>query len=171
MSIHTFHGGKVPQSGGRLISIPQSGGRLISSTFGQPKVFLPQAQVGYGIGGVLKPLARTVYTAAKGQLKKLPKYLGKLAKRHGKKAAKQVFAAAVSGQLKKGQRKKTLKRIVASNVQKAQQNIKKDIKKAVLKSVRQPKSKAKKQSVKRKALFLPYRRKPIKKRRKDIFDK
>ena len=96
MSIHTFHGGNFRR---------QSGGRLISSTLGQPKIFLPHAQVGYGIGGVLKPLARTVYTAAKGQLKKIPKYLGKLAKRHGKKAAKQVFAAAVSGQLKKGKRK------------------------------------------------------------------
>ena len=162
MSIHTFQGGNFRR---------QSGGRLISSTLGQPKIFLPRPQMGYGIGGVLKPVARTVYTAAKGQLKKLPKYLGKLAKRHGKTAAKQVYTAAISGQFKKGQRKKTLKRIIASTAQKAQQNIKKDIKKAVLKSVRRPKSKAKKQSVKRKALFLPYRRKPNKKRRKDIFDK
>ena len=49
MSIHTYHGGKFT---------PQSGGRLIPSTLGQPKIFLPNAQVGYGIGGVLKPLAR-----------------------------------------------------------------------------------------------------------------
>ena len=168
MSIQVFHGGVVPQSGK---------GGLISPNLGKHTIFLPRAQVGYGLGGVLKPLARTVYTAAKGQLKKIPKYLGKLAKRHGKKAAKQVVAAAISGQLKKGQRKQTLKRIAASRVQKAQQNIKKDIKKAVLKSVQKPKSKskskpkAKKQSVKRKALFLPYRRKSLKKRRKDIFDK
>ena len=162
MSIHTFQGGNFRR---------QSGGRLISRALEPPTGFLPSPQMGYGIGGVLKPVARTVYTAAKGQLKKLPKYLGKLAKRHGKTAAKQVYTAAISGQFKKGQRKKTLKRIIASTAQKAQQNIKKDIKKAVLKSVRRPKSKAKKQSVKRKALFLPYRRKPIKKRRKDIFDK
>ena len=167
MSIQVFHGGRVPQSGKGLIS----------PNLGQPTIFLPRTQVGYGLGGVLKPLARTVYTAAKGQLKKIPRYLGKLAKRHGKKAAKQVVAAAISGQFKKGQRKQTLKRIAASRVQKAQQNIKKDIKKAVLKSVQKPKSKskskpkAKKQSIKRKALFLPYRRKPLKKRRKDIFDK
>ena len=166
MSIQVFHGGRVPQSGKGLIS----------PNLGKPTIFLPRAQVGYGLGGVLKPLARTVYAAAKGQLKKLPKYLGKLVKKHGKKAAKQVVAAAISGQLKKGQRKQTLKRIAASNVQKAQQNIKKDIKKAVQKSVKKQKSKSKpkskaKKSVKRKALFLPYRRKPLKKRRKDIFDK
>ena len=60
MSIHTFHGGRVPQSGGRLIS----------STLGQPKIFFPHAQVGYGIGGILKPLARTVFSAVKVKLKK-----------------------------------------------------------------------------------------------------
>ena len=161
MSIHTFHGGNFRR---------QSGGRLISSTLGQPKIFLPHAQVGYGIGGVLKPLARTVYTAAKGQLKKIPKYLGKLAKRHGKKAAKQVFAAAVSGQLKKGKRKKAVKRLTASTLQKAKKDIQKDIQKAVFKSVSQPKRKMK-SSRKRKGFSLKYRTRPGKRRRKDIFDK
>ena len=167
MSIQVFHGGVIPQAGKGLIS----------PNLGKPTIFLPRAQVGYGLGGVLKPLARTVFAAAKGQLKKLPKYLGKLVKKHGKKTAKQVVAAAISGQLKKGQRKQTLKRIAATNIHKAQQNIKKDIKKAVQKSVKKQKSKlkskpkAKKTSVKRKALFLPYRRKSLKKRRKDIFDK
>ena len=165
MSIQVFHGGVVPQLGKGLLS----------PNLGKPTIFLPRAQVGYGIGGVLKPLARTVLAAAKGQLKKVPKYLGKLIKKHGKKTAKQVVSAAIAGQFKKGQRKQTLKRIAATNIQKAQQNIKKDIKKAVQRSVKKskskPKSKAKKQSVKRKALFLPYRRKSLKKRRKDIFDK
>ena len=106
-------------------------------------------------------------------------------KKHGKKAAQQLITGVISGKIKKGQRKKAIKRLAVSNLQKAQQNIKKDIKKAVLKSIRPqkpkstpkpkpkatPKSKAKKQSLKRKALFLPYRRKPTKKRRKYIFDK
>ena len=175
MSIHTFHGGKFrPQSGGRLIYRPQSGGTLISRASTPPTPFLPGTQVGYGLGGVLKPLARTVYTAAKGQLKKIPKYLGKLAKRHGKKAAKQVFTAAISGQFKKGQRKKTVKRLVASNLQKVKKDIRKDIQKAVAKSIRQPTRKMptkKKPSHKRKGFSLKYRTKPAKRRRKDIFDK
>ena len=72
MSIHVFHGGGVR---------PQSGGRLISNNLGKPKIFLPNAQVGYGIGGVLKPLARTLLTTLKDQAKKIPRYLGKIAKK------------------------------------------------------------------------------------------
>ena len=72
MSIHTYHGGTFR---------PQSGGRLISSTLGQPKIFLPRAQVGYGIGGVLKPLARTLFTSLRGQAKQIPGYLGRIAKK------------------------------------------------------------------------------------------
>ena len=161
--------------------VPQSGGRLISNNLGRPSIFLPRAQVGYGIGGVLKPLARTLLTTLKSQAKKIPGYLGKIAKKHGKKAAQQLITGVISGKIKKGQRKKAIKRLAVSNLQKAQQNIKKDIKKAVIKSIRpqkpkatpkpKPKAKAKKQPLKRKALFLSYRRKPIKKRRKDIFDK
>ena len=169
MSIHTYRGGTFR---------PQSGGRLISSTLGQPKIFLPQAQVGYGIGGLLKPLAKTVFTAAKGQAKKVPRYLGKLVKRHGKKAAKQaaqqVVAGVLSGKYKKGQRKKAVKRLVAANVQKAKKDIQKDIQKAVVKSISQPKRKmaAKTHSSrKRKGFFLKYRTRPGKRRRKDIFDK
>ena len=78
MSIHTYHGGKfTPQSGGRLIYRPQSGGRLISRALEPPTPFLPSTQVGYGIGSLFKPLARTV----KSQAKKVPRYLGKLVKR------------------------------------------------------------------------------------------
>ena len=177
MSIHVFHGGRVPQSGKGLIS----------PNLGRPSIFLPRAQVGYGLGGVLKPLARTVLTAVKGQVKKIPGYLGKIAKKHGKKAAQQLITGVISGKIKKGQRKKAIKRLAVSNLQKAQQDIKKDIKKAVIKSIRpqkpkttpkakpkakpRAKPKAKRQSLKRKALFLPYRIKPTKKRRKDIFDK
>ena len=71
MSIHVFHGGQVPQAGKGLIP----------NNLGRPSIFLPRAQVGYGIGGVLKPLARTLFTAVKGQVKKNPKYLGKIAKK------------------------------------------------------------------------------------------
>ena len=160
MSIHTFHGGKVPQSGGRLIS----------STLGQPKIFLPQAQVGYGIGGVLKPLARTVYSAVKGQAKKIPGYLGKLAKKHGKKAAQQLVTGVITGKFKKGQRKKAVKRLIASNVKKVKKDIQKDIQKAVTKSIGQPKRKMPaKKKLHKKRLFLKSR--PGKRRRKDIFDK
>ena len=162
MSIHTYHGGTFR---------PQSGGQLISSNKGRPKIFLPNAQVGYGIGGVLKPLARTLLTAVKGQAKKIPGYLGKLAKKHGKKAAQQLITGVISGKLKKGQRKKAVKRIAVSNLQKA----KKDIQKAVIKSISQPKRKMtikkKKPSRKRKGFYLKYRTKPGKRRRKDIFDK
>ena len=163
MSIRTFHGGKFR---------PQSGGRLISNTLGQPKVFLPRTQVGYGIGGVLKPLARTVFSAVKGQAKKIPGYLGKLAKKHGKKAAQQLITGVITGKFKKGQRKKAVKRIAVSNLQKA----KKDIQKAVIKSITQPKrkmpvKKKTKPSRKRKGFYLAYRTKPDKRRRKDIFDK
>ena len=144
MSIHTYHGGAYR---------PQSGGRLISRALGPPTPFLPRPQVGYGIGGVLKPLARTLFTAAKGQAKKIPAYLGKLVKRHGKKAAQQVITGVLAGKFKKGKRKKAVKRIIASNVQKA----KKDIQKAVIKSISQPKRKMtakKKTSHKRKRFFF-----------------
>ena len=125
MSIHVFHGGRVPQSGGRLIS----------NNLGRPSIFLPRAQVGYGIGGVLKPLARTLLTTLKSQAKKIPGYLGKI-------AAQQLITGVISGKIKKGQRKKAIKRLAVSNLQKAQQNIKKDIKKAVIKSIRPQKPKA-----------------------------
>ena len=161
MSIHTFHGGNFRR---------QSGGRLISSTLGQPKIFLPQAQVGYGIGGVLKPLARTVFSAVKGQAKKIPGYLGKIAKKHGKKAAQQLVAGVIAGKFKKGKRKKAVKRLTASTLQKAKKDIQKDIQKAVFKSVSQPKRKMK-SSRKRKGFSLKYRTRPGKRRRKDIFDK
>ena len=161
MSIHTFRGGNFRR---------QSRGRLISSTLGQPKIFLPQAQVGYGIGGVLKPLARTVFSAVKGQAKKIPGYLGKIAKRHGKKAAQQLVAGVIAGKFKKGKRKKAVKRLTASTLQKAKKDIQKDIQKAVFKSVSQPKRKMK-SSRKRKGFSLKYRTRPGKRRRKDIFDK
>ena len=161
MSIHTFHGGNFRR---------QSGGRLISSTLGQPKIFLPHAQVGYGIGGVLKPLARTVFSAVKGQAKKILGYLGKIAKRHGKKAAQQLVAGVIAGKFKKGKRKKAVKRLTASTLQKAKKDIQKDIQKAVFKSVSQPKRKTK-SSRKRKGFSLKYRTRPGKRRRKDIFDK
>ena len=157
MSIHVFHGGQVPQAGKGLIS----------NNLGRPSIFLPRAQVGYGIGGVLKPLARTLLTTLKSQAKKIPGYLGKIAKKHGKKAAQQLITGVISGKIKKGQRKKAIKRLAVSNLQKAQQNIKKDIKKAVLKSIRPqkpkstpkpkpkatPKSKAKKTIIKTKGLI------------------
>ena len=161
MSIHTFHGGKVPQSGGRLIS----------STFGQPKIFLPNAQVGYGIGGILKPLARTVFGAVKGQAKKVPRYLGKIAKRQGKKVAQQVIIGALTGKIKKGKRKRAVKRLATSTLQKAKKDIQKDIQKAVAKTINRPTRKIATKvgsSRKRKGLFLKYR---TKRRRKDIFDK
>ena len=145
---------------------PQSGGRLLSRNMGGPKIFLPNGQVGYGIGGVLKPLARTLLSSLKGQAKKIPGYLGKLAKKHGKKAAQQLITGVIAGKFKKGQRKKAVKRIAVSNLQKA----KKDIQKAVIKSIRQPKRKMK-PSRKRKGFYLSYRTRPGKKRRKDIFDK
>ena len=175
MSIHTYHGGKFrPQSGGRLIYRPQSGGRLISRALEPPTPFLPSTQVGYGIGGVLKPLARTVFKAVKSQAKKIPGYLGKIAKKHGKKAAKQLVTGVIAGKFKKGQRKKAVKRLVASNLQKAKKDIQKDIQKAVIKSISRPKRKMsakKKISHKRKGFSLKYRTKPAKRRRKDIFDK
>ena len=157
MSIHTYRGGTFR---------PQSGGRLLSRNMGGPKIFLPNGQVGYGIGGVLKPLARTLLSSLKGQAKKIPGYLGKLAKKHGKKAAQQLITGVIAGKFKKGQRKKAVKRIAVSNLQKA----KKDIQKAVIKSIRQPKRKMK-PSRKRKGFYLSYRTRPGKKRRKDIFDK
>ena len=166
MSIHTYHGGNFRR---------QSGGRLISSTLGQPKIFLPSAQVGYGIGGVLKPLARTVFSAVKGQAKKIPGYLGKLAKKHGKKAAQQLITGVIAGKFKKGQRKKAVKRLIASNVKKAKKDIQKDIRKAVAKSISQPKrkmsAKKKLKPSRKKRLFLKSRTRPGKRRRKDIFDK
>ena len=107
----------------------------------------------------LNPLARTVLSAIKGQAKKIPGYLGKLAKKHGKKAAQQLITGVIAGKIKKGQRKKAVKRIAASNLQKA-----------VLRSISQPKRKMK-PSRKRKGFSLKYRTKPGKRRRKDIFDK
>ena len=165
MSIHTFHGGNFT---------PQSGGRLISRALQPPTGFLPNAQVGYGIGGVLKPLARTVFKAVKSQAKKIPGYLGKLAKKHGKKAAQQLVTGVIAGKFKKGQRKKAVKRLVASNLQKAKKDIQKDIQKAVAKSISQPKrkmSKKKSRPSHKKRFFLKSRTRPSKKRRKDIFDK
>ena len=156
MSIVVFRGGKYH---------PQSGGRLITNKLGRPNIFLPNSQVGYGFGGVLRPLGRKVLTALKGQVRKIPKYLGRVVKRHGKNAAKQLIAGVLSGKIKKGQRKKAVKRIAVSNLQKAKQ----DIQKAVIKSISPPKQK--KQPRKRKAFYLPYRNKPTKKRRKDICDK
>ena len=92
-------------------------------------------------------------------------------KKHGKKAAQQLITGVISGKIKKGQRKKAIKRLAVSNLQKAKQ----DIKKAVIKSISQSKQrkqpKQKKQPRKRKAFYLPYRNKPAKKRRKDSFDK
>ena len=155
---------------------PQSGGRLLSRNMGGPKIFLPNGQVGYGIGGVLKPLARTLLSSLKGQAKKIPGYLGKLAKKHGKKAAQQLITGVIAGKFKKGQRKKAVKRIAASNLQKAKKDIQKDIQKAVIKSISQPKrkmpsKKKTKPSRKRKGFYLSYRTRPGKRRRKDIFDK
>ena len=165
MSIKVFRGGRVPQSGGRFLP----------SSIGRPNVFFPNNQVGYGIGGVLKPLARTVFAAVKGQAKKLPGYLGKIAKKHGKRAAQQLITGVIAGKFKKGQRKKAVKRIAASNLQKAKKNIQKDIQKAVIKSISRPKrkmtTKKTKPSRKRKGFSLKYRTKPGKRRRKDIFDK
>ena len=90
-------------------------------------------------------------------------------KKHGKKAAQQLITGVIAGKFKKGQRKKAVKRLAASNLQKA----KKDIQKVVIKSISQPKRKmaAKKKtkpSRKRKGFYLKYR---TKRRRKDIFDK
>ena len=160
MSIKVFHGGRVPQSGGRFLS----------NTSGRPNIFFSKGQVGYGIGGVLKPLARTVFAAVKGQAKKIPGYFGKIAKRHGKKAAQQLVAGVIAGKFKKGKRKKAVKRLTASTLQKAKKDIQKDIQKAVFKSVSQPKRKMK-ASRKRKGFSLKYRTRPSKRRRKDIFDK
>ena len=160
MSIKVFHGGKVPQSGGFL---PNA----------RPNIFFSKGQVGYGIGGVLKPLARTVFAAVKGQAKKIPGYFGKIAKRHGKKAAQQLVAGVIAGKFKKGKRKKAVKRLTASTLQKAKKDIQKDIQKAVFKSISQPKRKMK-VSRKRKGFSLKYRTRNIKlgkRRRKDIFDK
>ena len=96
MSIHTYSGGRFrPQSG--------RGGIILS----RPQPFLPNAQVGYGIGGVLKPLARTLFTAVKGQAKKIPGYLGKIAKKHGKKAAQQLITGVIAGKIKKRTKKKS----------------------------------------------------------------
>ena len=163
MSIKVFRGGRVPQSGG-----------ILPNTMGRPKIFFSNGQVGYGIGGVLKPLARTVFAAVKGQAKKIPGYFGKIAKKHGKKAAQQLVAGVIAGKFKKGKRKKAVKRLTASTLQKAKKDIQKDIQRAVFKSVSQPKRRmpAKKQpSRKRKRFFLKYRTPPSKRRRKDIFDK
>ena len=159
MSIKVFHGGKVPQSGG-----------FLPNNIGSRKIFFPHGQVGYGIGGILKPLARTVFTAVKGQAKKIPGYFGKIAKKHGKKAAQQLVAGVIAGKFKKGKRKKGLKRLTASTLQKAKKDIQRDIQKAVIKNVRQPKRKMT-PSRKRKGLTLKYRTRPSKRRRKDIFDK
>ena len=159
MSIKVFRGGRVPQSGG-----------FLPNTMGKPKIFFSNGQVGYGIGGVLKPLARTVFAAVKGQAKKIPGYLGKIAKKHGKKAAQQLVAGVIAGKFKKGKRKKAVKRLTASTLQKAKKDIQKDIQKAVFKSVSQPKRKMK-SSRKRKGFSLKYRTRPGKRRRKDIFDK
>ena len=157
MSIKVFHGGRVPQSGG-----------VLPNTLGRPRVFFPNGQVGYGIGGVLKPLARTVYAAVKRQAKKIPGYVGKLAKKHGKKAAQQLVTGVIAGDFKKGKRKKAVKRLAASTLQKAKKDIQKDIQKAIFKNVRQPKRKMK-PTRKRKGLVLKSR--AHKRRRKDIFDK
>ena len=165
MSIHTFHGGNFRH---------QSGGRLISRALQPPTPFLPNAQVGYGIGGVLKPLARTIFSAVKGQAKKIPGYLGKIAKKHGKKAAQQLVTGVIAGKFKKGQRKKAVKRLVASNLQKAKKDIQKDIRKAVAKSISHPKRKMPKKKSRpshKKRFFLKSRTRPSKRRRKDIFDK
>ena len=159
MSIKVFRGGRVPQSGG-----------VLPNTMGRSKIFFSNGQVGYGIGGVLKPLARTVFAAVKGQAKKIPGYFGKIAKKHGKKAAQQLVAGVIAGKFKKGKRKKAVKRLAASTLQKAKKDIQKDIQKAIFKSVRQPKRKMK-PSRKRKGLVLKYRTRPGKRRRKDIFDK
>ena len=92
-------------------------------------------------------------------------------KKHGKKAAQQLITGVIAGKFKKGQRKQAVKRIAASNLQKA----KKDIQKAVIKSISQPKrkkaAKKTKPSRKRKGFYLSYRTRPGKRRRKDIFDK
>ena len=159
MSIKVFHGGRVPQSGG-----------VLPIGIGREKIFFPKGQVGYGIGGVLKPLARMVYAGVKKQAKKIPGYVGKLAKKHGRKAAQHLVTGVIAGDFRKGNRKKAVKRLAASTLQKAKKDIQKDIQKAVFKSVSQPKRKMK-SSRKRKGFSLKYRTRPGKRRRKDIFDK
>ena len=170
MSIKVFHGGRVPQSGGVLpigVGRPQYGG-VLPMGIGREKIFFPKGQVGYGIGGVLKPLARMVYAGVKKQAKKIPGYIGKLAKRHGKKAAQHLVTGVIAGDFRKGNRKKAVKRLAASTLQKAKKDIQKDIQKAIFKNVRQPKRKMK-PTRKRKGLVLKSR--AHKRRRKDIFDK
>ena len=105
----------------------------------------------------LNPIAKKLLTTLKGRARKIPRYLGRVAKKHGKKAAKELIAGVLSGKMKKGQRKKAVKRIAVSNLQKAKQ----DIQKAVIKSISRPKQK--KQPRKRKAFYLPYRNRPAKK--------
>ena len=170
MSINVFRGGKFR---------PQSGGRLISNNLGRPNIFLPNSQVGYGFGSALKPIAKKLLTTLKGQARKIPGYLGRVVKRHGKKAVKQatkqVISGILTGKIKKGNRKQAAKRIAISNFKQAQQNIKKTI----IKDITKPKRKMPKQqqqqqqkiSRKRKPFYLAYRNKPAKRRRKDIFDK
>ena len=168
MSVHIFRGGKFH---------PQSGGRLISSNLRRPPPFLPKSQVGYGVGGVLKPIARKLLSTLKSQAKKIPGYLGRVAKRQGKKAAKEIIVGLISGKIKKGKRKQAIKRIAVSNLKQAKQNIQKILvkeisrpkQKSLVKKTNMPKQK--KTSRKRKPFFLAYKNKPTKRRRKYIFDK
>ena len=133
----------------------------------------------------LNPIAKKLLTTLKGQARKIPGYLGRVVKRHGKKAVKQatkqVISGILTGKIKKGNRKQAAKRIAISNFKQAQENIKKTIIKDIIKPKPKPKPKMmlkkttmpkqQKISRKRKPFYLAYRNKPAKRRRKDIFDK
>ena len=138
MSVHIFRGGKFK---------PQYGGRLISNNLGSPNVFYPNNQMGYGIGGVLRPLGRKLITTLKAPAKKAAMVLGRIIKKQGKKAAKEIIAGALSGKFKKGNRKQAIKQITTANLRQA----KKEITKQVIKNLNIPsKTSMPKNSMKRK---------------------
>ena len=136
MSVHIFRGGKFKQ---------QSGGRLISNNLGSPNVFYPNNQMGYGIGGVLRPLGRKLITTLKAPAKKAAMVLGRIIKKQGKKAAKEIIAGALSGKFKKGNRKQAIKQITTANLRQA----KKEIKKQVIKNLNMSKTSMPKKSMKK----------------------
>ena len=136
MSVHIFRGGKFK---------PQSGGRLISNNLGSPNVFYPNNQMGYGIGGVLRPLGRKLITTLKAPAKKAAMVLGRIIKKQGKKAAKEIIAGALSGKFKKGNRKQAIKQITTANLRQA----KKEIKKQVIKNLNMSKTSMPKKSMKK----------------------
>ena len=61
----------------------------------------------------LNPIAKKLLTTLKGQARKIPGYLGRVVKRHGKKAVKQatkqVISGIFTGKIKKETENKQLK--------------------------------------------------------------